>query len=77
MDIRQDEITTLHELSINNEMLIKNVSDGAVERPVSVIMPMLYREIKSEALTNILNGLNKCKYLKEVVIPLSAKNENE
>lgn len=77
MDIRQDEITTLHELSINNELLIKNVSDGAVERPVSVIMPMLYKEIKSEALFNILKGLNKCKYLKEVVIPLSAKNEKE
>jgi glucosyl-3-phosphoglycerate synthase len=77
LDIRQDEITTLHELSINNELLIKNVSDGAIERPVSVIMPMLYKEIKSEALSNILKGLNKCKYLKEVVIPLSAKNEKE
>lgn len=77
MDIRQDEITTLHELCINKEMLIKSVSDAASERPVSVIMPMLYKEIKSEALKNILKGLNKCSYLEEVVIPLAAKNEKE
>ena len=77
MDIRQDEITTLHELLINKEMLIKSVTDASRERPVSVIMPMLYREIKSEALNNILNGLNKCGYLEEVVIPLAAKNEKE
>ncbi len=77
MDIRQDEITTLHELCINKKMLIKSVSDAARERPVSVIMPMLYKEIKSPALKNILNGLNKCNYLEEVVIPLAAKNESE
>jgi glucosyl-3-phosphoglycerate synthase len=77
LDIRQDEITTLHELFINKEMLMKSVSDAANERPVSVIMPMLYREIKSDALKNILNGLNKCNYLEEVVIPLAAKNEKE
>ena len=77
MDIRQDEITTLHELCINKEMLIKSVTDASQDRPVSVIMPMLYKEIKSEALGNILNGLNKCTYLKEVVIPLAAKNDKE
>ena len=77
MDIRQDEITTLHELCINKEMLLKSVTDASQDRPVSVIMPMLYKEIKSEALGNILNGLNKCNYLKEVVIPLAAKNDKE
>ena len=77
MDIKQDEITTLHELCIDKKMLIKTVSDAANARPVSVIMPMLYKEIKSDALKIILKGLNKCVYLHEVVIPLAAKNQKE
>jgi len=77
MDIKQAEITTLHELCVDKNKLLKSVSDAACERPVSVIMPMLYREIKSDALKNILKGLNKCTYLNEIVIPLAAKNEKE
>ena len=77
MDIKQEEITTLHEYQIDKKEIKKTVSEAADERPVSVIMPMLYKEIKSEALTNIVNGLNKCNYLDEVVIPLAAKNEKE
>ena len=77
MDIKQEEITTLHELCINKKKLIKSVSDAAVERPVSIIMPMLYSEIKNDALGNISKQLNKCNYVKEIVIPLAAKNEKE
>ncbi len=77
MDIKQDEVTTFHELCVDKKLLMKRVSDAAAERPVSVIMPMLYREIKSDALKNIVKGLNKCNYLNEVVIPLAAKNEKE
>lgn len=77
MDIKQDEITTLHELCIDDKKLIKTVSDTAAERPVSVIMPMLYKELENDALENIVKGLNKCTYLNEIVIPLAAKNEKE
>jgi glucosyl-3-phosphoglycerate synthase len=77
MDIKQDEITTLHELCVDKKKLLKSVSDAACERPVSVVMPMLYREIKSDALKNIVKGLNKCTYLNEIVIPLAAKNQKE
>ena len=77
MDIRQDEITTLHELKVDNKKLMKTVSCAIAERPVSVILPMLYKEIKNDALGNIVEGLNKCDYLTEVVIPLAAKNEKE
>ncbi len=77
MDIKQEEITTLHELCVDNKKLIKSVSDAAVERPVSIIMPMLYSEIKNDALGNISKQLNKCNYVKEIVIPLAAKNEKE
>ncbi len=77
MDIKQDEVTTLHNLCIDKKKLLKTVSEASNERPVSVIMPMLYREIKNNALGNILKYLNKCTYLNEVVIPLAAKNEKE
>ncbi len=77
MDIKQDEMTTLHDLNVNKKKLMKAVSDAAVERPVSVIMPMLYKEIKNDALENISKGLNKCNYLNKIVIPLAAKNQKE
>ena len=77
MDMKQEEITTLHDLNLDKEKLMKNISDVAVERPVSVVLPMLYSEIKSDALANIVKQLNKCTYLKEVIVPLSAKTEEE
>ena len=77
MDIKQDEITTLHELCINKDKLMKIVSDAAAERPVSIVMPMLYREIKSNALGEIVKQLNKCDYVSEIVIPLAATGEKE
>jgi glucosyl-3-phosphoglycerate synthase len=77
MDIRQEEVTTLHDISHNKEELIKRVSDVAVERPVSIVMPMLYRELQNSAIENITKGLNRCDYVKEILIPLSAKSEKE
>ncbi|UCD12944.1 MAG: hypothetical protein JSW60_05095, partial [Thermoplasmatales archaeon] len=77
MDMKQEEITTLHDLNLDKNKLMKNISDAAAERPVSVVMPMLYTEIKNDALGNIVKQLNKCIYLKEVIIPLAAKNKEE
>jgi glucosyl-3-phosphoglycerate synthase len=77
MDMKQEVVTTLHDLHLDKNKLMKNISDIAVERPVSVIMPMLYSEIKNDALDNIVKQLNKCTYLKEVIVPLAAKNQEE
>jgi glucosyl-3-phosphoglycerate synthase len=77
MDIKQEEITTLHELCVDKKKLMKIVCDAAAERSVSIVMPMLYREIKSPALDNIVKQLNKCDYVKEVIIPLAAKDEQD
>ena len=38
---------------------------------------MLYKEINGNSLTNIKKGLNKCTYLKEIIIPLAATNQKE
>lgn len=77
MDIKQERMTTLHDLCIDEKKLMKTMHESVSERPVSVIMPMLYKEIKNNALGNIVKGLNKCDYLQEVVIPLAAKDEKE
>jgi glucosyl-3-phosphoglycerate synthase len=77
MDIKQEEIATLHDLYADRTQLMKYISEFSTERPVSVIMPMLYKEIKNDALENILKHLNKCTYLKEVIIPLAANNTEE
>jgi len=77
MDIKQEEITTLHDLNLDVNTLKKQIDDIATERPVSVVMPMLYSEIKNDALANIVNELNKCTYLKEIIIPLAAQSEKE
>jgi len=77
MDIKQEEIATLHDIRIDNNKLLRAVSDITVERPASVILPMIYQEIKNQALSNIIKGLNKCEYLKQVVVPLAANDEKE
>jgi len=77
MDMKQELVTTLHDLHLDKNKLMKNICDIAVERPVSVVMPMLYSEIKNDALDNIIQQLNKCTYLKEVIVPLAAKNREE
>lgn len=77
MDIKQEDITTLHELAVDKNTLIKTIKDLSVDRPVALVMPMLYQEIKSAALKKILEELNKCDYLNEVIIPLAAPNKNK
>ena len=77
MDLKQEKIATLHEFNVGKNQLMKTVSDCVVERPVSVVMPMLYKEINGDALGTIKKGLNKCTYLREIIIPLAAQNEKE
>ncbi len=77
MDFKQERIATLHEFNIDKKKLIKTVIDATNVRPASVIMPMLYKEINRDSLYNIKKGLNNCTYLKEIIIPLAAKNEKE
>ncbi|MBS3749719.1 MAG: glucosyl-3-phosphoglycerate synthase, partial [Candidatus Thermoplasmatota archaeon] len=77
MDLKQEKIATLHEFNVGKNQLMKTVSDCVVERPVSVVMPMLYKEINGDALGTIKKGLDKCTYLREIIIPLAAKDEKE
>jgi len=77
MDIKQEEIATLHELKISRERLIKELKEVTEERPVSIVIPMLYEEIKRDELKGIVRHLNKCDYISKVFISLAAKTEKE
>ncbi len=77
MDMMQEEISTLHNWCIDEKKLMKSIADVANERPVSVILQMLYKELENDSLPNIVLELNKCTYLKEVIIPLAANNKDE
>ena len=77
MDMKQEEVTTLHNIRINEKELIKNIRDISSERRIAIIMPMLYEELGNRSIGNIAKGLNKCDYAEEILIPLSAKSEGE
>ncbi|MCP8312482.1 MAG: hypothetical protein L6M37_05990 [Candidatus Methylarchaceae archaeon HK02M1] len=77
MDFSQELITTLHTISVDGDELEKSLMENTVERPVSLVLPMLYEEIKKPALSNIIDNLNKAKYIKEVVVALCAKDKEE
>lgn len=77
MDIKQEEITTLHHLHTDEEALLESVREKAADRPVSVVLPMLYEELQNEALDDIVSELNTCDYLREVIVSLSAHTEQQ
>jgi len=77
MDIKQEEIATLHEFKIDKDRLIRELREVTNERPVSIIIPMLYEEIKRRELKGIVKCLNKCDYVSKVFISLAAKTEKE
>ena len=46
-------------------------------RPITLILPSLYSEIKGKALPNIVNEISKIKYLQNIVIGLDKADESE
>ena len=77
MDLKQDKITTLHDFNVEYKTILNTINESVAERPVSIVMPMLYRELTGDALLGVKKGLNKCTYLQEIIIPLAAQNRKE
>ena len=77
MDFIQDKITTIHDFCIEEGRLNKLLEDVVRERPVAVVIPMLYQEIHTPSLGNIIDHLNKCSYIHEVIVALAASNTEE
>jgi len=72
MDFYQERITTVHDFCIDHEKMATRLSKLTVVRPAVVIIPMLYEEIENDPLPNIIHDLNKCTYIKKVIIALAA-----
>ena len=46
-------------------------------RPITLILPSLYSELKGDALPNIINEISKVKFLKNIVVGLDRANREE
>jgi glucosyl-3-phosphoglycerate synthase len=68
-------ITTLHDYGQGFEWQNEELNAG--NRSCSIIIPMLYSEIKRPALRNILDHVNNCSFLDNVIVSLKAKSIDE
>jgi len=78
MDFFQLGPTTLHDLQPERRGHARAlVAKHAKDRPAALVMPMLYREMERPALLGIRQGLERADFLHEIIIPLTAANEDE
>ena len=71
-------IATLHNLTNRNtESMEKELMGWSESRPMSLILPCLYSELKGPALSNIIEHLSKASYISEIIIGLDAANKEE
>lgn len=77
MDFRQDVIATLHDLQVNNERLEKEIEEYSRDHFLSVVIPVLYTDLKRESASRLIEKLNRCTYLDEIMVALSAKEVKE
>ncbi|MGP8337236.1 MAG: glucosyl-3-phosphoglycerate synthase [Methanosarcinaceae archaeon] len=72
MDFIQERVTTIHDFCIDNNKMSERLCELALVRPPVVIIPMLYQEVENKPLSHIVDKLNECRYIKQVVIALAA-----
>lgn len=72
------EITTLHRLGRESlEELEDRISKLALHRPLALVLPAIYTELKGPALPNIIKELKKVDYLRQIIVTLGgAKRED-
>ena len=71
-------VATLHNFSNRNyEELEKELIDFSEFRPITLILPSLFSELKGEALPKITKEISKVKFLKNIVIGLDQANESQ
>ena len=71
-------ITTLHRLGQRPvEELEEELTFFSRVRPMSLVLPSLYSELKGPALENIVQELRKVPYLSEIVVGLDRAEEAE
>ena len=74
MDFYQERVTTIHDFCIDKKKMGERLRELTLVRPSVVIIPMLYQEVENEPLPKIVDQLNECECIKQVVIALAAEN---
>jgi glucosyl-3-phosphoglycerate synthase len=71
-------LTTFHKLtSTNNERIEKKLEEYSRKRPVALVLPSLYSELKGDALKGIIQELKEVKYISEIVVSLGQCSRDE
>ncbi|HOD77683.1 MAG: hypothetical protein WBJ54_13860 [Syntrophorhabdus sp.] len=71
-------VATFHRLNAENQTTIETkLEQYAEERPIALVLPSLFSELKGQALQNIVEELKKVNYIKEVVVTLGPASEKE
>ena len=71
-------ITTLHNFNnLSKKAIEKELKIYSAKRPIHLILPSLFSELKRPALKKIISELNKINYVNEVIIGLDQANETE
>jgi len=71
-------VATLHNFSNRNyDELEKELIEFSEFRPITLILPSLFSELKGEALPKIIKEISKVKFLKNIVIGLDQANESQ
>ncbi|MFL2650124.1 MAG: glycosyl transferase [Alphaproteobacteria bacterium] len=71
-------VATLHNFSNRNyDELEKELIEYSKFRPITLILPSLFSELKGEALPKIIKEISKVKFLKNIVIGLDQANESQ
>lgn len=78
-DFHQTElISTLHRLRKDNvDKLEQELIEHTEHRPIALVLPCLYSELKRDALKNILEEIKRVDYLYEIVVTLGRANADE
>ena len=75
MDFDQRGFAKIHDFSMDFEVMRARLKVLANEYPSGVIIPIVETDLKNQVLKGIVDELNECNYLKNVLIALSAKNQ--
>jgi glucosyl-3-phosphoglycerate synthase len=76
LDIEQGKISRIHDYSMNFDYLKSRMLELREKHPSGVIIPLIENDLETPAIDKIIDGLNKCDYLKKIYIALSTTTEN-
>jgi glucosyl-3-phosphoglycerate synthase len=74
MDLEQRKITRIHDFCMDFDSMKSRLNSLSAAHPSGLIIPIKGSDIESPALGQIITELNKCDYLKKILIALSATN---